>query len=143
MANSPPPWATYRTLMAYHLVALDKRPGVLPVGIGETLCRALAKLVMRAAGNQAKTVCGNFHLCAGLKDGIEGENRAVGPQRLERVRERRSMETAGSMEEEKEETDTVEAEIKSLTIETAGTQKEVAEHLEAVLGMEVEETGEG
>ena len=42
------------------LVALDKRHGVRPVGIGETLHRALAKLVIRAAGDQAKTACGNI-----------------------------------------------------------------------------------
>ena len=51
MAKSSPPWAAYRALMAFRLVALAKRPGVRPVGIGETLRRALAKLVMRAAGN--------------------------------------------------------------------------------------------
>ena len=60
MANSSPPWAAYRALMACRLVALDKRPGVRPVGIGETLFRALAKLVLRAAGDQAKTACGNI-----------------------------------------------------------------------------------
>ena len=62
MANFYPPWAAYRALMAYCLVALDKRPGVRPVGIGETLGRSLAKLVMRAAGDQDKTVCGNLQL---------------------------------------------------------------------------------
>ena len=56
--------------MARCLVALDKRPGVRPVGIGETLRRDLAKLVMRAAWDQAKTAYGNLELCAGLKDGI-------------------------------------------------------------------------
>ena len=30
------------------------------MGIGETLRQALAKLVMRAAGEQAKTACGNL-----------------------------------------------------------------------------------
>ena len=50
MANSSPPWAAYRALMACRLVALDKRPGLRPVGIGEMLRQALAKLVMRAAG---------------------------------------------------------------------------------------------
>ena len=34
--NSSPPWAAYRSLMAFCLVALDKRPGVCPMGIGET-----------------------------------------------------------------------------------------------------------
>ena len=33
MANSPLPWAAYRTLMACRLVMLDKRPGVRPVVI--------------------------------------------------------------------------------------------------------------
>ena len=70
MANSSPPWAAYRALMACRLVALDKRPRVLPVGIGETLRQALAKLVMRAAGERAKTACNNLQLCAGLEAGI-------------------------------------------------------------------------
>ena len=49
-----------------------------PVGIGETLRLALAKLVMRSAGGQAKTVRGNLKLCAGLEAGIEGDTHAVG-----------------------------------------------------------------
>ena len=64
------PWAAYLALMACCLVALDKRPGVRPVGIGETHRRAFAKLVMRAAADQAKTACGNRQPCAGLKAGI-------------------------------------------------------------------------
>ena len=77
MDNSSPPWAAYRALMACRLVVLDKRPGVRPVGIGETLRRALAKLVMREAGDQAKTACGNPQRGAGLKAGIEGVTHAV------------------------------------------------------------------
>ena len=49
------------------------------MSIGETLRRALAELVMRAAGDQAKTACGNLQMCAGLEDGIEGVTHAVGP----------------------------------------------------------------
>ena len=75
--------------MACRLVALDKRPGVRPVGIGETLRRALTKLVMRAAGEQAKTACGNLQLCAGHEAGIEGATHAVGQRRVERVKARR------------------------------------------------------
>ena len=70
MANSSPPWVAYRALMACRLVSMDKIPGLRPVCIGETLRQALAKLVMRAAGDQAKTVCGNIQLCAGLEAGI-------------------------------------------------------------------------
>ena len=57
-------------------------------GPGETLRRALTKLVMRAAGDQAKTACGNLQMCAGLEAGIEGATYAVGQRRLERVRVR-------------------------------------------------------
>ena len=39
--------------MTYRLVALNKRPQVRPVGVEDTLRRALAKLIMRAAGDQA------------------------------------------------------------------------------------------
>ena len=78
MANPSPPWAAYCALLAFQLVALDKKPGVRPVGIGETLCQALAKLVMRVAGDQANTACGNIQLCAGLEAGIEGATHAVG-----------------------------------------------------------------
>ena len=55
MANSSPHWAAYGKLMVCCLVALDKLPGVRPVGIGETLRRDLAKIVMREAGEQVKT----------------------------------------------------------------------------------------
>ena len=64
------------------LVALNKRTGVLPVGIGETLRQAQAKLAMRAAGDQAKTACGNIHVCSGLEASIEGATHAVGQRRL-------------------------------------------------------------
>ena len=52
--NYPPPWASYRALISCRLIALDKRPGVHPVGIGETLMRDFDKLVFKAAGDQAK-----------------------------------------------------------------------------------------
>ena len=54
LANESPPWAAYRALMACRLVALDKCPGVRPVGIGEIMRRFLAKLVLRSVGSQAK-----------------------------------------------------------------------------------------
>ena len=85
--------------MACHLVALDKRPGVRPVGIGEMLRRALAKLVMPAAGDQAKTVCVNFQICAGLEEGIEGTTHAVEQRVLERSRAIRIEEEARLPEE--------------------------------------------
>ena len=114
MAISSPPWAAYRTLMACHLVALDKRPGVRPVGIGETLRRALSQLVMRAVGDQAKKACGNLQLCAGLEAGIEGATCAVGQRRVERV-------LAWRVEEEGED-DVVAEEQEEDSEEMAGLQ---------------------
>ena len=52
--NSSPPWDSYRALISCRIIAIDKRPGVHPVGIGETLMRDFDKLVFRAAGDQAK-----------------------------------------------------------------------------------------
>ena len=74
--------------MACCLLPQDKSPGVLPVGIGETLHQALAKLIIRAAGDQAKRASGNLQLCAGLETGIEGTTHAVGHRRLERLKAR-------------------------------------------------------
>ena len=74
--------------MECNLVALDKRPGVHPVRIEETLLRALTKIVKREAGDQTKIACGNLHMCAGLEDGIEDAKHAVVQRRLERVRGR-------------------------------------------------------
>ena len=67
MAKSSPPWSAYRALMACFLVSLDKRTGVRPVGIGGTLRRALAKIIMWVDGDQANTACRNIQLCEGLK----------------------------------------------------------------------------
>ena len=72
VANSSTPWSAYCSLLACHLVVFDKRPGVRPVGIGETLHRYLAKLVMRADGEQENTACSNLQLFPVLEAGIEG-----------------------------------------------------------------------
>ena len=105
--------------MEFLLVALDKSPGVCPLGIGETIRRYLAKLVMRAAGDQVKTACGNLQLCAGLEAGIEVTTHTVGQRRLERVRRRRHEEETGTMDEE--EASEVEGLLHNLTIEMVGT----------------------
>ena len=144
MANSSPPWASYCALMACCLVAIDKRPGVRPVGIEETLRRALAKIVMRAAGDQAKTACGNLQMCAGLQNGIEGATHAVGQRRLARVRAKREAteEEEAAESEEEEEGGGIAAGFNNLNIETGGTEEEAAEGMAEALGMEIEEEGE-
>ena len=36
LGNGRPPWAAYRALMSGRLIALDKQPGIRPVGVGKT-----------------------------------------------------------------------------------------------------------
>ena len=59
------------------LVALDKQPGIRPIGIGETWRRLFAKCVLRVAGTEAEIQCGADQLCAGLKAGIDGAVHAM------------------------------------------------------------------
>ena len=126
--------------MACFQVALDKRPGVRPVGIRETLRRDLAKIVMAAAGDQSKTACGNLQLCAGLEASIEGAKHAVGQRQLKRALGRRCKEEeANDSAVEEDESGGVAAEMGNLSIETAGTEEEAAAGLAAALGMEIEE----
>ena len=63
--------------MANRLMALDKCPGVRPVGIGEIWRRLFSKCVLKEAGAEATEACGSDQLCAGLKAGIEGAVHAV------------------------------------------------------------------
>ena len=71
MDNSPPPWDAYRAIVVYRLVALDKRPGVHPVRIRETLF-------------QARMACRSLQLCAGLEAGIEEAMHAVAQRQRDR-----------------------------------------------------------
>ena len=56
--------------MAFRLTVLDKDPGMRPVGIGEMLRQALAKLAIRESRDQVKKACENMQLFAGLEAGI-------------------------------------------------------------------------
>ena len=72
LANGSPPWAAYRAFMSGRLIALDKQPGVRPVGVGETWRRLFAKIVLKVTGPEATMTCQGDQLCAGLKAGIDG-----------------------------------------------------------------------
>jgi len=72
IANEIVPWAAIRSLMANRLVALDKNPGVRPIGIGSSWRRLLAKILLLLAGESATEACGADQVCAGLQSGIEG-----------------------------------------------------------------------
>eukprot|EP00978_Attheya_sp_CCMP212_P009437 scaffold22328_cov61-Attheya_sp.AAC.3 len=78
MANEMPPWAAYRAMLASRCVALDRCPGVRPVGIGEIWrCLQAKCLLLLATGDEAKDACGIDQVCAGLEAGIEGSIHAI------------------------------------------------------------------
>ena len=58
-------------------MALDKGPGVRPLGIGEIWKRGIAKCALKIVGEDAKAACGSTNLCIGLEAGIEGALHAV------------------------------------------------------------------
>ena len=72
LANSLIDWHLIQALLANRLIALDKSPGVRPIGIGETLWRIIGKSVCLLTREDAELVCGASQLCAGLKCGVEG-----------------------------------------------------------------------
>ena len=95
---------------------------------------------MGAARDQAKTVCGNLQLCAGVEAGIEGATHTVRQRRLKRVWDRKGdEEEVEGAEEEECEGGEVLAGINNLTIEMMGYEEEAAEGLKAALEMGVEE----
>ena len=57
--------------LACHLNALDKRPGIRPVGIGDTMRRIIAKAVLMAVRGDVLDVAGSIQLCAGQIAGTE------------------------------------------------------------------------
>ena len=58
LGNGRPPWAAYWALMSGRLIALDKQPGIRPVGVGGTWRRLMAKCLLEVAGPEAKSACG-------------------------------------------------------------------------------------
>ena len=66
------PWNQVRALVSNHLIALDKCPGVRPVGVGETLRRIVGKSVCMATLVDIEDLCGIDQLCGGVRSGIEG-----------------------------------------------------------------------
>ena len=71
LANSTVQWDDICALMASRLLALDKCPGVRPIGVGEVLRRILGKVMALAIGMDVEAVC------SGLKAGIEGAVHAM------------------------------------------------------------------
>ena len=57
--------------MSCRLVALDKNPGVRPIGVGEVVRRIIAKAVLSIIGPDIQRAAGPLQFCAGQSSGVE------------------------------------------------------------------------
>ena len=58
-------------LLACHLIALDKHPGVCPIGFGDTACQIIAKAVLSIIKPDIQDATGCQQMCGGQICGIE------------------------------------------------------------------------
>ena len=66
-----------RALISGRLIALDKCPGVRPIGIGECLRRIICKSVAEFTKIELEETCSTDQLACGLKAGVEGAIHAL------------------------------------------------------------------
>ena len=59
-------------MMSGRLIALDNQPGVIPVRVGETWRRLMAKCLLRVTGQESKAACRKDQLARGAEVEIEG-----------------------------------------------------------------------
>ena len=64
-------------LVACRLIALDKKPGVCPIGIGELPWRIIAKAVLSVISGDIQETTGSLQLCSGQTSGIEAAVHAM------------------------------------------------------------------
>ena len=71
------PFQYIESLTACRLIALDKNPGIRPIGIGEILRRIIGKCVMTVTKGDITESSGPLQTCAGHKAGIEAAIHAM------------------------------------------------------------------
>ena len=62
---------------ACRLIALNKNPGVRPIGVGEAARRIIGKAILKVIKPDVLRVTGNLQLCAGQEAGAEAAVHAI------------------------------------------------------------------
>ena len=65
------------SLIACHLIPLDKKPGCRPIGIGEVVRRIIGKCIMAVVKDDVMNAAGNLQVCAGQQAGGEAAIHAM------------------------------------------------------------------
>jgi hypothetical protein len=99
IANTTTPWEDIRALCANRLVALDKKPGVRPIGVSHVLRRVLAKCMVALTKADIEEVCGNEQLCAGASNGTEAAIHAMSSSYIKSCLRRAEQDDADDMED--------------------------------------------
>ena len=60
-----------KPFLAYRLIALNKNPGVRPIGISDTARRMITKAVLKLIITNIQDVTGYTQLCGGQLAGVE------------------------------------------------------------------------
>ena len=61
----------FSAFLVCRLIALDKSPGVRPIGIGEVCRRIIGKSILKIIGLDIQEAAGSLQLCAGQHAGCE------------------------------------------------------------------------
>lgn len=64
-------------LVASRLIALNKCPGVRPIGVGEVVRRIIGKAILQVVGDDVREATGARQLCAGQPAGVEAAVHAI------------------------------------------------------------------
>ena len=74
LTKGQPPWVAYWDLVSGRLIALDKQPGIRPVGVGENWRPLMAKYVPWVTGDVAKVELRTEQLVGGVNLALKGGN---------------------------------------------------------------------
>ena len=77
LASKPLPPEGLVPFLACRLIALDKNPGVRPIGVCEVFRRITTKSILKVVGPDVETACGRIQKCSGLPAGIESAVHAM------------------------------------------------------------------